>query len=708
MLISALTAVVAAVIYAPVVGAGEFYADDLLFRQLLVPGQNDGVRVDWARVGEEFYRPWLGEARYWRPLVSLALALCYAISDGGSAAFYAVSVGVHAIITGLVGLFCARLCPWRPAWAALIGGLLFALHPAAVEPVAWLSARVSSLEVMFRMAALLCFAARLRTGQKAWSVATAGCAAAALASKESAFCIPVLMLLVDVLDAPRRPWRARLRLHLPFVPLWVGYAAWRVWLLGSFVGPAFGLQADDPSAWGAAAMDKAAFLVAPIASAGQSAVLVLGPALGLGVLFVLAVVSAPRRARLVLGVAVLGIGAHFAPSFAASIDAGWVGARMVYGAVPWLALSACALGLAPRARWWRAVGIALPLALPLVWAPARSLILSRYEVAWGAQQKARDRLAAWQEGSQRPSAILSMPEGFGVPGPAHPTAWSTVFEAPGRPPAQPVLGLGFVVAPLSVSMALHQDAAPMRALRREGVDLLSWVGAWQPMPVPESAPAALDAVPEALTRTGPEGGRWLLRTARSPWHLEALQLEIEGLDGPAGGRLRWLFEAGESPWVGFAAGASVGGTTRYEIDASHSLELMSGALAGSDVVGLEVELDAGGAVRAAAVRGRLPVLALPQRLAGRTVAIEALGTQLRAPTWNGRGDLRLVLLAPATGIVQRVTPGEPVHLGAEQAHLLRYAVRLASECRCAFYFEAVPNGAAVLAARSDVDWVVLR
>jgi hypothetical protein len=97
------------------------------------------------------------------------------------------------------------------AWSA---SALFALHPAHVESVTWLSGRKDLLSGTFMLLALCCaLSFRPRSGQRslAYAVGTLVATAVALLSKPMAAVLPALMLLADLLCAPRE---LALRTHL--------------------------------------------------------------------------------------------------------------------------------------------------------------------------------------------------------------------------------------------------------------------------------------------------------------------------------------------------------------------------------------------------------------------------------------------------------------------------------------------------------------
>jgi len=136
-----------------------------------------------------------------RPLLKLSYALGAELG-GGAVAVHATNVAIHAINTCLLWSLWRRWLPMlapsfeRSDQAALLGALLFALHPAATEAVTYASGRSISLAVTFGLAALLADdAARAQPSRRALAWAGPALFALALAVRETALVIPAMPLL---------------------------------------------------------------------------------------------------------------------------------------------------------------------------------------------------------------------------------------------------------------------------------------------------------------------------------------------------------------------------------------------------------------------------------------------------------------------------------------------------------------------------------
>lgn len=197
--VAAMLGLLAALIYLPSVANG-FAFDD-------VPAILGDPRVlgVWnpARLLVEPY--WAGsgsELGLYRPLLKLGFAFDWWVSGGAAWWFHLVNVAWHAAATALVFLLLRRLFERAPAAIATV---LFAVHPVHVEAVANVVGRADVMAATFALGALLLWSARRSV------VAVAGLYLAALACKESAVVLPLLLPLLDQAAGPDRPGEAGLR-----------------------------------------------------------------------------------------------------------------------------------------------------------------------------------------------------------------------------------------------------------------------------------------------------------------------------------------------------------------------------------------------------------------------------------------------------------------------------------------------------------------
>jgi hypothetical protein len=155
----------------------------------------------WLRVLAPDFCGW---TNYFRPAAVALFAFesrRFGIDPGP---MHALSLGIHLANMLFVGLTARALCvaPSRRAAALLPGTamLLYGLHPALVESVAWISAQ-TELAVTFFM--LLAVFLNLKVHQSAWrATSVATCFFLAACSKESAISLPLLLPIVDWLTFP--------------------------------------------------------------------------------------------------------------------------------------------------------------------------------------------------------------------------------------------------------------------------------------------------------------------------------------------------------------------------------------------------------------------------------------------------------------------------------------------------------------------------
>ena len=155
----------------------------------------------------------------YRPITTLSFALDWSLAPGRTAWFHLTNLLLHAGASVLVFRLLLR---FFPVAAALVGGLVFAVHPVHVEAWANVVGRAELLATCFALAALLLW----RPGEteprprRARVLGVGMLALLAVASKEGAIVLPALLLLVDFAAGELKPGlRAYARATAP------GYAA---------------------------------------------------------------------------------------------------------------------------------------------------------------------------------------------------------------------------------------------------------------------------------------------------------------------------------------------------------------------------------------------------------------------------------------------------------------------------------------------------
>jgi len=163
----------------------------------LIP-ENQGIQT-LTNLPEALWKPWWPGAEgksygLWRPVSTAALGLQWAVWGNDPTGYHAVNLLLHAGATFLVVLLLGELIP---VTGALVGGLVFAVHPVHVEAVANIVGVCELLSTVFFLAAgILVLRGGLSLGPSR-TAAVVALFALALLSKESAITFPGVVLLLD-------------------------------------------------------------------------------------------------------------------------------------------------------------------------------------------------------------------------------------------------------------------------------------------------------------------------------------------------------------------------------------------------------------------------------------------------------------------------------------------------------------------------------
>lgn len=236
---------------------------ELVYDDRLLIGRNPRI-ADLAQLPQLFtsgYWDFLQIAEtenigYWRPLTALVQALVWPLAGTAPGPYHAASLLIHL---GAVVAACslARRLGASP-WVATATGLLFGLHPAHVESVAWISALNDPLFGCLALGALERFLAWREHGSRGWPLGALVLFSLALLAKELAAALVPLLVLLDLLrpvgagepsttvaELPatppslrrltvglRAPWRTR-EAYLPFALAFALYLVARMLVFAS-------------------------------------------------------------------------------------------------------------------------------------------------------------------------------------------------------------------------------------------------------------------------------------------------------------------------------------------------------------------------------------------------------------------------------------------------------------------------------------------
>jgi len=201
---------------------------------------------------------------YFRPLILLSYAFDYAIWGPNPLGFHITNVLWHVLASVMVCLLVMRLTSSQTA--AMLTGVIFAVHPVHVESVAFISGRTDVIATALSLISIHLFIDK-RDGP--WMIPrmlfSLVLFALAVFAKEIALVVPVLLLLGEMIEPSQDNKRGRFTIHLLF---WV--------VLGLHLLMRFGMLKIVPQVQGrltsaewlytmpVVVLDYARLLVAPI------------------------------------------------------------------------------------------------------------------------------------------------------------------------------------------------------------------------------------------------------------------------------------------------------------------------------------------------------------------------------------------------------------------------------------------------------------
>jgi tetratricopeptide (TPR) repeat protein len=176
---------------------------------------------------------------YYRPIFLMWLRINTAIFGSHAWGWHLTTILAHVLATWLVYLLAWRLGTGRNV--ALVAALIFGLHPAHIEAVAWISGVTEPLLAVFLIAALLAYMHSRVEGGRAfkWKVISLVLYAFALLEKETALIFPGLLLAYEWIYGGE--WGKPIKVSR--VLRWGGEALRRIWpcflLIGLYVPARF-------------------------------------------------------------------------------------------------------------------------------------------------------------------------------------------------------------------------------------------------------------------------------------------------------------------------------------------------------------------------------------------------------------------------------------------------------------------------------------
>jgi len=210
----------------------------------------DNVHIRRLSNIPDFFRPGYvnvyeaGAGSRYRPLRTVTLALDYALWKEDPRGYHLTNVLLNAAAAAAFWFFCLSLT--GSGTFSLLAGLLFALHPAHAESVAWVKNRSDILCALFCFASAGLFVLYRRNSRVLFLWLSAAAAVPAFMAKEMALTLPFMLALALVYGnlESGRDWEDGWPGLLPAFSLLAAYFIFRQLVMA---GGAFGGSASGPS-----------------------------------------------------------------------------------------------------------------------------------------------------------------------------------------------------------------------------------------------------------------------------------------------------------------------------------------------------------------------------------------------------------------------------------------------------------------------------
>jgi hypothetical protein len=183
---------------------------------------------------------------FFRPLFILSYLIDTTIWGTRPFGFHLTNVGVHSLNAFLTFILSLRLLEdlklgVRTRQMIAIGaGALFLLHPSHTEAVSWISGRADVLATFFCLASLLSYLSYAQSRRTTRLVLSLLCFAIGLLAKESAICLPLLVVAVGIFTGAAQSGRKTFGRFLGAIACYFSilliFVAIRSAFIGSLVG----------------------------------------------------------------------------------------------------------------------------------------------------------------------------------------------------------------------------------------------------------------------------------------------------------------------------------------------------------------------------------------------------------------------------------------------------------------------------------------
>jgi len=192
----------------------------------------DASRTTWNTMVRQF-GPVTGRGLFFRPVGFFIYWVTYLGARANPTWWHASSIALHAACSGLTYALCRQVGLSRTA--SFCGALLFGLSGISAEAVAWIDARFDLITTLLVLLSLIFVCRYVATSRTAWLAGALVAAACAMLTKESGFCLPILIASL-ALFRNREDWNRIARAATFASALAVVLFAYRWWALGGIGG----------------------------------------------------------------------------------------------------------------------------------------------------------------------------------------------------------------------------------------------------------------------------------------------------------------------------------------------------------------------------------------------------------------------------------------------------------------------------------------
>ena len=171
---------------------------------------------DFAQIGKVLQGDWSvawgmeGGGGFFRPLFIFSYIVDSKLWGTNSFGYHLTNLALHTFNSYMVSIFSARLMrravydsvfSYRTSIAA---GLLFLLHPSHTEAVSWISGRADLIATLFFLSALIAYDSYRQKNRSTLLALTLALFMLALLAKESALCLPFIIVAIELYAAKMR------------------------------------------------------------------------------------------------------------------------------------------------------------------------------------------------------------------------------------------------------------------------------------------------------------------------------------------------------------------------------------------------------------------------------------------------------------------------------------------------------------------------